>query len=116
MGNLTVKQDEGTYMHLVYSETGSFAGSISTSCLGDGKLFNPLINKKAAIINPFHGNSYDVPVYIKPGTNFSVAIESREMEISILAAYDYGIDSLSEDGLEQLDRLIADLKVAITGR
>ncbi|EOG6950228.1 hypothetical protein ACRZZR_003077 [Edwardsiella piscicida] len=79
-------------------------------------MFNPLNNKKAAILNPFHGDNYDVPVYVKPGTKVSFFIESREMEMSILAAYDYGIDSLSEEGLEQLDRLISNLKVAITGR
>ncbi|HDR2494690.1 TPA: hypothetical protein QCI22_001289 [Enterobacter roggenkampii] len=46
----------------------------------------------------------------------TVAIDSREQEISILAAYDYGIEALNEEGREQLNRLIADLKVAITGR
>lgn len=79
-------------------------------------MFNPLNNKMAAIFNPFHSGNYDVPVYVKPGTKISFSIESREMEMSILAAYDYGINSLSEEGLVQLDRLFADLKVAITRR
>lgn len=78
-------------------------------------MFNPMNESYTSVINPFGGNSYDVPTYIKPGTKVTVAIESREQEISILAAFDYGIDALNEEGRQQLDRLIADLKVAITG-
>ncbi|NJC99687.1 hypothetical protein [Candidatus Erwinia dacicola] len=79
-------------------------------------MFNPLDIKKAAVMNPFIGEGYRVPAYVKPGSELKIAIESREMEMSILAAFDYGIDALNEDGRQQLDRLIADLKVAITGR
>lgn len=84
-------------------------------------MFNPLNKSYTAVINPFSdNNTYDVPTYIKPGTHartkVTVAIDSREQEISILAAYDYGIEALNEEGREQLNRLIADLKVAITGR
>ncbi|EAU0218249.1 hypothetical protein Y819_003342 [Salmonella enterica subsp. enterica] len=78
-------------------------------------MFNPLNTKKASALNPFY-DGYDVPVYVKPGQAVTVAIESREMEMAILAAFDYGIDALNDDGRHQLDRLIADLKVAITGR
>lgn len=81
-------------------------------------MFNPLNNDKAAIINPFYDASYQYPKYLPEDTQryVSVIIDSREMEISILAAYDYGIHSMSEEGLEQLERLIADLKIVITGR
>lgn len=79
-------------------------------------MFNLLDNKKALAVFPFYGGDYNPPVYIKPGASVNVAIESREQELAILAAYDYGIDALSEEGREQLNRLIADLKVAITGR
>lgn len=80
-------------------------------------MFNPLNESYTAVINPFSdNNTYDVPTYIKPGTKVTVAIDSREQEISILAAYDYGIHALNEEGRAQLNRLIIDLKVAITGR
>lgn len=81
-------------------------------------MFNPLNNKKAAIINPFHDGNYNPPKYLPEDTQryVSVMIDSREMEVSILAAYDYGIESLSKEGIEQLERLIADLKIVITGR
>lgn len=78
--------------------------------------FTPLDTNKAAAIFPFFNGEYEPPQYVAPGTNVTVAIESREMELAILAAYDYGIDALSEDGRQQLDRLIADLKFVITGR
>ncbi|HHW9387649.1 TPA: hypothetical protein ACU3B6_003817 [Salmonella enterica] len=78
-------------------------------------MFNPLNDSYTAVINPFH-DGYDVPVYVKPGQQVTISIESREMEISLLAAFDYGIDALNDDGRHQLDRLLADLKVAITGR
>ncbi|OKP28407.1 hypothetical protein [Serratia fonticola] len=79
-------------------------------------MFKPLDPSKAATVNPFYNGAYTPPQYVTPGTNVTVAIESREMELAILAAYDYGIDALSEDGRQQLDRLIADLKFVITGR
>ena len=78
-------------------------------------MFNPLKNESALAVNPFY-DGYDVPVYVKPGHRVTVAIESREMEMAVLAAFDYGIDALNDDGRHQLDRLIADLKVAITRR
>ncbi|HCB3911604.1 hypothetical protein ACV8VY_20330 [Citrobacter freundii] len=81
-------------------------------------MFNPLDDYKASKINPFHNANYQYPKYMPDHSQryVSVMIDSREMEVSILAAYDYGIESLSEEGLEQLERLIADLKVVITGR
>ncbi len=78
-------------------------------------MFNPLNTEKARQVDPFY-EGYDVPVYVQPGKRLPVAIESREMEMAILAAFDYGIDALNDDGRHQLDRLIADLKLAITGR
>lgn len=78
-------------------------------------MFNPLNTEKAMALNPFY-DGYDVPVYLRPGQVVTVAIESREMETTILAAFDYGFDALNDAGRHQLDRLIADLKVAITGR
>lgn len=79
-------------------------------------MFNPLDNKKTLAVFPFYSGKYEVPAYIKPGTNVTLKVESREQELAILAAYDYGVDALSEEGKEQINRLIADLKVAITGR
>ena len=79
--------------------------------------FKPLDRHKSAQLNPF-GNSddYGPGPYVAPGSAVTVKIESREQELAILAAYDYGLDALSEDGKHQIDRLIADLKIAITGR
>ncbi|HAG3556532.1 TPA: hypothetical protein G8065_003891 [Salmonella enterica] len=79
-------------------------------------MFNPLDNKKAAEVFPFYNGEYDVPAYVKPGAKVTFALDSREQELTILAAYDYGIEALNDEGREQLNRLIADLKVAITGR
>lgn len=79
-------------------------------------MFNPLDNKKALAVFPFYGGEYNPPEYIKPGSKVAIKVESREQELAILAAYDYGVDALSEEGKEQIKRLIADLKVAITGR
>lgn len=81
-------------------------------------MFNPLDNNKVLALNPFYDGSYEPPRYLPEDTQryVSVMIDSREMEVSILAAFDYGIDSLNEEGRQQLDRLIADLKVVITGR
>ncbi|EMR5620774.1 hypothetical protein WJW69_003989 [Salmonella enterica] len=78
-------------------------------------MFNPLDNRKAAALNPFHDGRYDPPVFIKPGSKVTVEIDSREMEIAIFAAYDYGLDALNDEGREVLNRLIADLKDQITG-
>ena len=78
-------------------------------------MFNPLDNRKAAALNPFHDDRYDPPVFIKPGSKVTVEIDSREMEIAIFAAYDYGLDALNDEGREVLNRLIADLKDQITG-
>lgn len=71
---------------------------------------------KAAKVWPLGNGNYDPPVYVAPGTEVTVKIESREMEVAILAAHDYGLDALGDEGKHQLNRLIADLKVAITGR
>lgn len=78
--------------------------------------FQPLDKARALAVNPFYKSDYRAGPYIKPGTCVSVAIDSREQELAILAAYDYGLEALSAEGRMQLDRLIADLKVAITGR
>lgn len=78
-------------------------------------MFNPLNTEKARAVDPFY-EGYDAPVYVKPGHQVTLAIESREMEIALLAAFDYGVEALNDDGRHQLERLIADLKVAITGR
>lgn len=74
-----------------------------------------LDNDKAVRVNPFYDGIYEPPHYIKPGVVVSCQIDSREMELAILAAYDYGIDALSEEGKRCLDRLIATLKLEITG-
>ena len=79
-------------------------------------MFNPLNNRKAAALNPFHENTYLPPAFIKPGSRITVEIDSREMEVAILAAYDYGLDALNDEGREVLDRLIAELKDRITAR
>lgn len=78
--------------------------------------FQPLDKDKARAIYPFYNGEYTVRSYIKPGANISIAIGSREQELAILAAYDYGVEALSPEGREQIEWLIADLKVAITGR
>ncbi|EHF8252289.1 hypothetical protein BOB35_002857 [Enterobacter roggenkampii] len=79
-------------------------------------MFNPLDNQKAAALNPFHDNHYMPPAFIKPGSKVTVEIYSREMEIAIFAAYDYGLDALNDEGREVLNRLIAELKDRIIAR
>lgn len=79
-------------------------------------MFNPLDNQKAATLNPFHDNHYAPPAFIKPGSKVTVEIDSREMEIAIFAAYDYGLDALNDEGRDVLNRLIAELKDRITAR
>lgn len=79
-------------------------------------MFNPLDNQKAAALNPFHDGQYAPPAFIKPGSKVTVEIDSREMEITIFAAYDYGFNALNEEGLGVLNRLIADLKDQIKGQ
>ena len=75
-----------------------------------------LDHNKAIAINPLHKRNYEPPTYIEPNTEVTVKIESREQELAILAAYDYGLDVLGEEGKRQIERLIADLKFAIAGR
>ncbi|HHU1966285.1 TPA: hypothetical protein ACUA66_001766 [Escherichia coli] len=77
-------------------------------------MLNPLDNQKAAAFNPFHDGQYAPPAFIKPGAKVTVEIDSREMEITIFAAYDYGLDALNEEGREILNRLIAEFKDRIT--
>ena len=72
--------------------------------------------KAAAIFALGAAEKYDPPVYVKPGTEVTIKIESREQELAILAAFDYGLDALGEEGKHQIDRLIADIKFAICGR
>ncbi|EAA7390514.1 hypothetical protein RF16_21125 [Salmonella enterica subsp. enterica] len=78
-------------------------------------MFNPLDNRKAAALNPFHDGSYNPPAFIQPGKKVMVEIDSREMEIAIFAAFDYGLDALNDEGREVLNRLFADLKDQIKG-
>ena len=53
---------------------------------------------------------------IKLGSSVSVSVSSDEQEIVILAAFDYGLYALTDEGKKQIEFLIADLKVVITGR
>lgn len=78
-------------------------------------MFNPLDNRKATALNPFHDGSYNPPAFIQPGKKVTVEIDSREMEIAIFAAFDYGLDALNDEGREVLNRLFADLKDQIKG-
>lgn len=75
-----------------------------------------LDQNKARLINPLDAEDYNPPVYIIPGTEVSVKIESRNQELAILAAFDYGLGALGNEGKRQIEMLIADLKMAITGR
>lgn len=79
--------------------------------------FNPLDPSRAARVHPLGKTDlYTSGPYITPGTEVTVTIDSREQELAILAAHDYGIECLSTEGREQLEFLVAQLKVAITGR
>lgn len=73
-----------------------------------------LDHNKAIVLNPLHKRNDEPPTYIKPNTEVTIKIESREQELAILAAYDYGLDCLGKEGKRQIERLIADLKFAIS--
>jgi len=71
--------------------------------------------EKAKFIQPFfHG--YNPNTYVSPGQLVKGEVESREMEVAILAAYDYGIASLNESGLKSLQRFIDDVALRIAGK
>jgi hypothetical protein len=71
--------------------------------------------EKAKLIQPFfHG--YYPNTYVSPGQLVQGEVESREMEVTILAAYDYGIQSLNERGLKSLQRFIDDVALRIAGK
>ena len=71
--------------------------------------------EKARLLNPLF-TDYQPPAYIQPGETVEIRIESREQEKAILAAYDYGLDALSSEGSQEIEKLIANLKQAIVGR
>ena len=71
--------------------------------------------EKAKLIQPFfHG--YYPNTYVSPGQLVQGEVESREMEVAILAAYDYGIQSLNKCGLTSLQRFIDDVALRIAGK
>jgi hypothetical protein len=61
---------------------------------------------KARSLNPFYREDECTPSYVDVGEHVSVVIESREMEIAIIKAYDYGIDSLTPAGKKQVQRFV----------
>ncbi|MAR92174.1 MAG: hypothetical protein CML06_15035 [Pseudomonadales bacterium] len=71
---------------------------------------------KARNINPFFSSNEYTPGYVKAGSLVQVEIESREMEIAIIKAYDYGIDSLTPEGKKQIQRFIDDALLRMKGK
>ncbi|WP_157608113.1 hypothetical protein [Teredinibacter turnerae] len=45
-----------------------------------------------------------------------VEVESREMEMAIIKAYDYGIDSLTLEGKKHIQRFIDDALLRMKGK
>lgn len=64
-----------------------------------------LDEQKAKAINPFF-KGYNPAVKFPEGTNIPIFVASREMELAIFAAYDYGIEALGLEGREQIQYLI----------
>lgn len=71
---------------------------------------------KATSINPFYSGDEYTPSYVKAGEMVSVEVENREMEIAIIKAYDYGIDSLTPAGKKQIQRFIDDALLRMKGK
>lgn len=83
---------------------------------GQGMSTGPLDPEKARKVFPL-GNpeQYNPTVYLPKDGKIALAINQNEA-VAVLAAYDYGIHALSDEGLREIERVIASLKVAITGR
>jgi len=77
------------------------------------KLLDP---DKAKVINPFFQSDELTPSYVAPRSMVSVEVESREMEIAIIKAYDYGIDCLTDEGKRQIQRFLDDALLRIKGK
>ncbi len=77
---------------------------------------NFLDSSKAKRINPFFRGDEYTPSYVEAGEFISVEIESREMEMAIIKAYDYGIDCLSAEGKQQIQRFINDALLRMKGK
>lgn len=77
---------------------------------------NPLDPEKARKVFPL-GNpeQYNPTVCLPKDGKIALTINQNEA-VAVLAAYDYGIRALSDEGLREIERVIASLKVAITGR
>lgn len=78
---------------------------------------NDFLNpEKASAVNPMYSPNSYTPSYIKAGERITVEVESREMEIALIKAYDYGIDSLNEEGRTLVQRFIDDAVLRISGK
>ncbi len=66
-------------------------------------------------IDPAYDGTYAPPRYIEPGTLVEVEVESRETELALLAAYEYGLPALSTEGREQVQRFISDAVLRLKG-
>lgn len=71
---------------------------------------------KARALNPFYKCNEYVPSYVTPGELVPVEVESREMEMAIIKAYDYGIDSLTLEGKKHIQRFIDDALLRMKGK
>lgn len=80
------------------------------------KVLRVVDKDKAIEINPFYRGDEFTPSYISPGDRVSVEVESREMEVAIIKAYDYGIDSLNPDGRKLIQRFIDDALLRMKGK
>ncbi len=77
---------------------------------------NLVDNEKVKSVNPFYSGNEYTPTYVVPGSIVSVEIESREMEVAIIKAYDYGVDSLNNEGKRQIQRFLDDALLRMKGK
>lgn len=71
---------------------------------------------KAIISNPFFKSNEYIPCYVKAGDLISVEVESREMEVAIIKAYDYGIESLTPKGKKLIQRFLDNALLRMKGK
>lgn len=72
--------------------------------------------QKAAAVNTMYTPGGFIPNYVKAGSHVSVEVESREMEKALIRAYDYGIDALSAEGQQLVQRFVDDAVLRMSGK
>lgn len=72
--------------------------------------------EKARAVNPMYSPNSYTPCYIKAGERIPVQVESRDMEVALIKAYDYGYESLNDEGRQLVQRFIDDAVLRLSGK